>query len=26
MELQESGTSYKISRLDYYGDQPKKTR
>ncbi len=25
MELQESGTSYKISRLDYYGDQRKKT-
>ncbi len=26
MELQESGTSFKISRLDYYGDQQKKTR
>jgi hypothetical protein len=26
MELQESGTSYKISRLDYHGGQPKKTR
>lgn len=26
MELQESGTSYKISRLEYYGDQRKKTR
>ncbi|MGD2013515.1 MAG: AAA family ATPase [Desulfobacterales bacterium] len=24
MELQESGRSFKISRLDYYGDQPKK--
>ena len=24
MELQESGTSFKISRLDYYGDQQKK--
>jgi len=24
MALQESGTSFKISRLDYYGDQPKK--
>ena len=26
MELQESGASFKISRLDYYGDQQKKTR
>ena len=26
MELQESGTSFKISRLDYYGDQRKNTR
>ena len=26
MELQESGTSFKISRLDYYGDQKKKIR
>ena len=24
MALQESGRSFKISRLDYYGDQPKK--
>ncbi len=26
MELQEFGTSYKISRLDYYGDQPRKAK
>ena len=26
MELQESGTSFKISRLNYYGDQRKKSR
>ena len=26
MELQKSGTSFKISRLDYFGDQRKKTR
>ncbi len=26
MELQEFGASFKISRLDYYGDQQKKTR
>jgi hypothetical protein len=26
MKLQESGTSFKISQLDYYGDQQKKTR
>jgi general secretion pathway protein A len=26
MELQESGTSFRISRLDYYGDQRKKSR
>ena len=25
MELQESGTSFKISRLDYFGDQQKRT-
>jgi hypothetical protein len=25
MKLQESGTSFKISRLDYYGDQQKRT-
>jgi hypothetical protein len=26
MELQQSGTSFKISRLDYYGDQREKSR